>query len=47
MLSLNSETKIFVALGATDMRMGFDGLCGLVAHQLNQDSLSGSLVPFR
>ena len=46
MLSLASNTRIFVAAGATDMRKGFDGLQGLIASQLEQDPLSGCLFLF-
>ena len=46
MLSLSTSTRIFISLGATDMRKGFDGLCGLVTSQLQQDPLSGSLFLF-
>jgi transposase len=35
-----------MVLGATDMRKGFDGLCGLVTSQLTLDPLSGSLFLF-
>ena len=34
MLSLAASTRVFIAMGATDMRKGFDGLCGLVTGQL-------------
>ena len=46
MLSLASNTRIFVAAGATDMRKGFDGLQGLITSQLEQDPLSGCLFLF-
>lgn len=46
MISLSASTKIFVAMGDTDMRKGFDGLYALVANQLKQDPLSGSLFLF-
>lgn len=46
MLSLSTSTRIFIAIDATDMRKGFDGLCGLVSSKLQQDPLSGTLFLF-
>lgn len=46
MLTVSSQTRIFIALGATDMRKGFDGLCGLVIEQLKKDPLCGALYLF-
>lgn len=46
MLSLSASTRIYLALDATDMRKGFDGLCGLISSRLGQDPLSGSLFLF-
>ena len=46
MLTLSAQTQIYIALGATDMRKGFDGLCGLVIDQLKKDPLCGSLYLF-
>jgi transposase len=46
MLSIGSHTRAFLALGATDMRKGFEGLFALVKHRLNQDPLSGHLYVF-
>lgn len=46
MLSLSASTRIYIALGATDMRKGFDGLSGLVIEQLKQDPLCGALYLF-
>ena len=46
MLSIAADTRIFIALGATDMRKGFDGLCGLVIGSLEHDPLSGHLFLF-
>ncbi len=34
MISASPATSLFVALESFDMRKGFDGLHGLVAHQL-------------
>jgi transposase len=46
MLTIATQTRIFIALHATDMRKGFDGLCGLVSDTLKQDPLSGALFLF-
>ena len=37
---------MYLALGATDMRKGFDGLSGIVTSQLQADPLSGALFLF-
>lgn len=46
MLTIATQTRIFIALHATDMRKGFDGLSGLVSDTLKQDPLSGALFLF-
>ena len=46
MISLKADTQIFIALGATDMRKGFDGLCGVITGVLKKDPLSGHLFLF-
>ena len=46
MLGLGAATRIYLALGATDMRKGFDGLYGLVRQRLELDPLSGHLFLF-
>lgn len=46
MLSIAANTRIFYAVGATDMRKGFDGLQGLVTNVLKQDPLAGHLFLF-
>jgi transposase len=46
MLGLGAATRIFVATGITDMRLGFDGLYALVVGQLRQDPQSGHLFLF-
>ena len=46
MISLAANTRIFVASGPTDMRKGFDGLCGLITSVIEQDPLAGSLFLF-
>jgi transposase len=45
-ISINAQTKIYLALGTVDMRKGFDGLCGLVIDTLKEDPLSGALYLF-
>lgn len=46
MLSFTGSLRIFVALEACDMRMGYNGLCGLVAGRLQEDIRSGALFVF-
>lgn len=46
MISLSADTKIYIALGATDMRKGFDGLSAIVIGTLKQDPLSDHLFLF-
>lgn len=46
MLTLSPRTRVFVALGATDMRKSFDTLTGLVRGTLEEDPLSGHLFVF-
>ena len=46
MFGIGSATKIYLAVGATDMRKGFDGLYGLVRERLQADPLSGHLFLF-
>jgi transposase len=43
---LGPATKIYVALGATDMRKGFDGLYGIVRDRLGLEVKSGHLFLF-
>jgi transposase len=43
MFGLGAATRIYVAVGSTDMRKGFEGLYGLVRDQLGLDPLSGHL----
>jgi transposase len=45
-LGLGAATRIFVATGATDMRLGFNGLYALVVGQLREDPQSGHLFLF-
>jgi transposase len=46
MFGLGAATRIYVAVGSTDMRKGFEGLSGLVRDQLGLDPLSGHLCLF-
>ncbi len=46
MFGLGAATRVYLAVGATDMRKGFDGLHGLVRHRLEADPLSGHLFLF-
>jgi transposase len=46
MLALTGATRIYLYRPSCDMRKSFDGLCGLIRAQLNQDPLSGSLFVF-
>jgi transposase len=43
---LGAATRIYVAVGSTDMRKGFEGLFGLVRDQLGLDPLSGHVCLF-
>lgn len=44
--SSSSRTKVYVALGATDMRKSINGLSLLVAEQFELDLFSGNLFAF-
>ena len=46
MFGLGAATRIYLAVGSTDMRKGFEGLYGLVRDQLGLDPLSGHLCLF-
>ncbi|MGA9577691.1 MAG: IS66 family insertion sequence element accessory protein TnpB [Terrimicrobiaceae bacterium] len=37
---------MYLAVGATDLRKGFDGLYGLVRSRLEEDPMSGQLFVF-
>ena len=47
MLNVPGPLKIFLCLGATDMRKSFDSLAAIVEAQLRLDPLSGNLFVFR
>lgn len=47
MLSIGGvTTRVYLAVGATDMRKGMDGLSGLVKSRLESDPTSGHLFVF-
>ncbi len=47
MISLATDTRIWLACGVTDLRNGFDGLAGLIQTRLAEDPFSGQLFVFR
>jgi transposase len=47
MLTVPPAVKLWYCPAAVDMRLGFDGLFGLVKNGLNADPLSGHLFIFR
>lgn len=46
LLTLPPSTRIYAALGATDLRKGFDGLGALASAVVGQDPASGHLFLF-
>jgi transposase len=46
MISLSHSVGIFLHAPATDLRKGFDALCGLVTTAFAQDPTSGHLFLF-
>ena len=46
MFALGAATRIYVAIGATDMRIGFDGLWGKIRDVLECDPASGHIFLF-
>ena len=46
MIALGPATRIFLAVGATDLRKSFEGLSDRVRHQFKEDPLSGHLFVF-
>lgn len=46
MFALNRTTRVFLKVGATDLRLGFDGLHAQVVTILKQDVLSGHVFGF-
>lgn len=46
MFGLGAATRIYLAVGRTDMRKGFEGLYGLVRDRLRCEPLSGHVFLF-
>ena len=46
MITLTKETKIYLALQPIDMRKAIDGLCVLVAEELQRNPQSNALYVF-
>ena len=46
MLHLSASCKYYLHVNATDMRKGFDSLCGIVTSELKMDVLSGAVFIF-
>jgi transposase len=46
MFALGAATRVYVAPGVTDMRMGFDGLYGKIRDVLECDPASGHIFFF-
>ena len=46
MLLISQHQRYFVYLGHTDMRKGFDSLCGLVRSAMNLNPMSGDMFVF-
>jgi transposase len=47
MIALSAGVRIHLAMGATDLRKGFDGLAALVQQVLHKDPFGGHLFVFR
>ena len=47
MITLAAGTRVWLAVGRTDMRKGFDGLAAVVQEKLVQDPFCGHLFVFR
>lgn len=46
MISLDAQTKVYLAAGATDMRKQIDGLAALVIDVLHEDPFSSQVFCF-
>ena len=46
MLHLSTAVQYYLFTGITDMRKGFDSLCGIVSSQMKLDALSGAVFIF-
>ncbi len=47
MIGLPAGTRVWLAVGMTDMRKGFDGLVSIAQSALAQDPFSGHVFVFR
>jgi transposase len=47
MIAIPAGVRVYLAMGPTDMRKGFDGLSMLAQDTLKQDPFSGQLFVFR
>jgi len=47
MITLPSQTQIWIAAGVTDLRRGFNGLSALVQSKLEKSPMSGQVFIFR
>ncbi len=47
MISVPAGGRVYLAMGATDMRKGMDGLAMLAQQVLQQDPFAGHLFVFR
>lgn len=47
MITVPAGTRVYLAMGPTDMRKGFNGLSVLIQEVLREDPFSGSLFVFR
>jgi transposase len=45
-LSFPAAVRIYVAVGVTDMRKSFDGLCAATQNVLREDPFSGHVFAF-
>ena len=46
MFSLSDNLQYYLCTGATDMRKGFDTLCGVVRSQMGRNPMSGEVFIF-
>ncbi|MDR3218428.1 MAG: transposase, partial [Dysgonamonadaceae bacterium] len=46
MFSLNESQHYYLCYGGTDLRKGFDALCGVVSSQMGRNPLSGEAFIF-
>ena len=46
MLHLSAACRYYLYSGSTDMRKGFDSLCGIITSQMNLNALSGAVFIF-